>query len=924
MSGEFAQGSALSLALLLSLVLAAAPVTSHGQDRDADRRVHGLAAAADGNGPAAAISPECLASPLPITPTGATSTFEASDLFSPTSFTAAIWRQPCLHDPQRSVVLMRVTPKPGFSAWVCGGSWRAEQGGERHTVQGWIIAAGIPSACSDFPAPTTFALEPRTGRFDDQKAFALSTAWLRLSPSSVAVAGYVPNLSRRTLTVEVTGGGSGAVTSRPAGISCASGTCSTAIYQDTPVALTATPKPGSLFAGWGGGCREAGNATTALITVTADAACTARFMPPPVNPESGWWWAPSEPGRGYSLELRNGRLFVASYDYRSDGAATWHLAQGSWDGYGLTAPLVQFGDGQTIGGTWRKANERGATGTVTFRFSTPARGTLSRETGRSVAIERFAFAGDRKDLPEETPTVVLPATDEKIRLQALRDTTLSQGPLRVIVQLHGSAVAAADGRRMQGSLEPSGSRIVSTFRTLPMFVAEVTTGGLDGLLADPSVAAVHADEMRYPFLAETAPLVGAPGAWSLGHAGRGQRVAVLDTGIESTHPFLAGRVVDEACFSTAIPMLRVASACPAGASPTNGKGSGAPCANEAAGCYHGTHVAGIVAGSAGSISGIAPGAELVSIQVFKVIPGLFCRNLRTCVGASDSDLIGALEYVRNSAAGLRIAAANLSLGGDAYSSYCDHLPHKPVIDQLRAAGVATIVAAGNAGENDAVAAPACISSAIRVGATTKLDALAAFSNEWASPLLLAPGDAVVSSLLGGKFGGLRGTSMAAPHVAGAWAVLRGAVPGASVAALYGALAGTGTMVSGRSAGRSHPRLDLGAALERLTELETGWWWNEAEPGAGYFVEIRNSTLFLSAYMYREDGSPAWYIANGVYVRGTFQGVLQEYGGPAQSDPWRGAKMVAEHGTMMLQSTGVGSARLTLPGGRQVALTRFSF
>jgi len=873
-------------------------------------------AATDLNAPAV-LSAKCLTNPLPSTPTGATATFQASDI-SRANFTAVIWRQPCVHDPKKSVVLMRATPKPGHSAAVCGSDWRIEQGNAIDTMPAWIRSVGIPSVCSDFYAPTTVALDPRNSRLDDQKAFSLSS-W-RLRVSRVEVAAYTPNLTLRTLTVEMVGSGQGQIVSQAAGIACMAGTCSVAIFQDTPVVLTATPKAGFLFSGWGGACRDAGTATKALVTMTSDATCTARFMPPPVSPETGWWWSPDEPGRGYSLELRNGRLFVASYDYRSDGAATWHLSQGSWDGYALSATLFEYGGGQTIGGLWRQPSERGPVGVVTFRFSTPTRGTLSWSGGRSVAIERFAFAGNRENARSETPAEPAQATDDAVRLQALRDATLSQGLQRVIVRLHGSGVPAAEGRRVEGALAPSGSQIVSTFRSLPMFVAEVTTVGLDALLADPSVAAVHADEFRYTFLADTVPLVGAPRAWSRGHTGKGQRVAVLDTGIESTHPFLAGRVVDEACFTTPIPAIGVRSSCPNGSSSMIGAGSGAPCVSQAAGCYHGTHVAGIVAGGGSGVSGIAPDAQLVSIQVFKILPALFCSRFQPCVGASDSDLIRALEHVRDSAAQLNIVATNLSLGGDSHSNYCDHLPHKPVIDQLRAAGVATIAAAGNAKERGAVAAPACISSVIRVGATTKLDVIPLFSNEWRLPMLLAPGHAVVSSLTGGTFGSLSGTSMSAPHVAGAWAVLRGAAPSADVATILSAVTRAGTAVASSYTGRFYPRLDLGGALESLTQVETGWWWNEAEPGTGYFVEISNGVLFLSAYVYREDGSPVWYVASGSYARGAFQGTLQEYG--AGSPP--GARMIGDRGTITLQSTGVGSARLTLPSGRQVSLSRFSF
>src|SRR2546425_12543627 len=97
-------------------------------------------------------------------------------------------------------------------------------------------------------------------------------------------------------------------------------------------------------------------------------------------------------------------------------------------------------------------------------------------------------------------------------------------------------------------------------------------------------------------------------------------------------------------------------------------------------------------------------------------------------------------------------------------------PHKTIIDNLRSAGIATVIAAGNAGATNAISVPGCISSAISVGATTKTDDVASYSNVSSFMSLFAPGSSIYSSLTGGGFGYLSGTSMATPHVTGAWAV----------------------------------------------------------------------------------------------------------------------------------------------------------
>jgi len=117
------------------------------------------------------------------------------------------------------------------------------------------------------------------------------------------------------------------------------------------------------------------------------------------------------------------------------------------------------------------------------------------------------------------------------------------------------------------------------------------------------------------------------------------------------------------------------------------------------------------------------------------------------------------------------AAVNMSLGGGRYYSSCDTDSRKAIIDNLRAAGIATVISSGNDGFRDSVGAPACISTAVTVGSTTKQDTLAFDSNMSSMVDLLAPGDSINSSVPGGGFAFFSGTSMAAPHVAGAWALL---------------------------------------------------------------------------------------------------------------------------------------------------------
>ena len=903
--------------------------------RMADRELHAaLSRAAEraadpGPDPVApaGISAGCLASPLPSTPTGETRTVSNRNLPS-YAFDATLWRQPCANDASRSAVLMRVTPFETAAAWICSSSWYVVQNGVTRTSPKWMTSGEGSPVCTAYTSPLTVALDQWSiyTNFDDQAAFSLRHSWLSLSPSSIEIPASGP-ATYRTLTVAMTGPGAGTVTSSPSGIVCRVESCSSEFVQGTTVTLTATPDGTHGFSRWSGDC--SGTSRTTTVVVSTARTCVARLVPPPVHPASGWWWAASEPGRGYSIETANGRLFMASYAYRADGSSAWYLSQGDWDGSTLTASLDEYRGGQTVGGSWRQASPAGSAGTFTIGFSTPTRGTITWSNGQSTTIERFVFAGDPAPGAAPGPVPARPSPpvaandDEGERIRALRDRMAKHGEGRIIVTLAASRAAiAADRAIAQGMLAPHGGRIAATFRGLPMFAADVTPAGLDALLADPAVASVHEDEMLTPFLSISTAKIRAPEAWGRGYAGQGQAVAVLDTGVDGTHPFFGGRVIAEACFSSTVASLGIQGICPDGADSMIGPGAGEPCAAD---CRHGTHVAGIVAGNGSGMAGVAPGAGIVAIQVFKRYPASLCSSGTSCIAASSSDVILGLAHVRDNATRYNIAAANLSLGGGTFSAYCDTQPYKPVIDQLRQMGVATVIATGNGGLPGHVSSPGCVSSAVRVGSVTSADEISFFTNEWLLPMLVAPGDGVTSSVPGGGFASLRGTSMATPQVAGAWAVLKSALPGAGVSTILAAITASGTSVRSPWTRRFYPRLDVAAAHDRLTQLETGWWWSAAEPGTGYFVEVQGSSVFVSAYLYDEAGRAIWYIANGTYAGGVFQGTLQEFGGgQPMGGSWSQAGMVADRGQVTLRSTGNGTGVLVLPNGRQVALTRFGF
>ncbi|MEV0381189.1 S8 family serine peptidase [Nonomuraea sp. NPDC050643] len=368
----------------------------------------------------------------------------------------------------------------------------------------------------------------------------------------------------------------------------------------------------------------------------------------------------------------------------------------------------------------------------------------------------------------------------------------------------------------------SSGQVVQQLSRFPLVTLHVDQAGLDRLAKLPSVVSVTEDRPVPPVLAQSVPLIGADKTREAGKTGAGSVVAILDTGVAVNHPFLQERVLDEACFSPIDAVYSATSLCPDGTPEQEGPGAAdtdqGPCADPALDCDHGTHVAGIAAGDGEGVTGappagVAPGAEVVAIQVFSMFTSedLCGVGAAPCVLSFTSAQLAGLEKVLElKEEGVPLVAANLSLGGGQYTVACDGDPRKAVIDTLRAAGVATVVAAGNDGYGAAVAAPACVSSAITVGATTDQDGVAAFSNRGALLDLFAPGVSIVSSVPGGQWASLNGTSMAAPHVTGALAVLSQALPDASLAQLEAALKTTGKAIAYN--GVTTPRIQVDTAV----------------------------------------------------------------------------------------------------------------
>jgi subtilisin family serine protease len=375
---------------------------------------------------------------------------------------------------------------------------------------------------------------------------------------------------------------------------------------------------------------------------------------------------------------------------------------------------------------------------------------------------------------------------------------LKDGSADVIIQLVPEARHEGDALAIE--IGEPGAEVLPE---LGVVTATVDPDQLAELTSSDVVAIIEPDQWLSPQLDRSTARVGARTAWSGGYRGAGRSVAIIDSGVDATHPALAGKVVHEACFTR--------ESCPNGTSAQVGPGSAVPC-RVAPTCEHGTHVAGIAGGRDPLYNGVAPDAQIVAVQVFS-----FTNNPADCPGravpctrARTSDVLAGLDHLLTLPPSLNLVAANLSLSSDSVLANCDQSILAAAVNRLKTVGVATIAASGNGGFRTGLGVPACISSTISVGATfPDRDALWSQTNWFSSLDLLAPGVGIVSPGAGGTFSGTTGTSAAAPHVTGAWAIVAQRLGTNDVDRILTHLRHSGVPVANPAAGGAvKPRVDL--------------------------------------------------------------------------------------------------------------------
>ncbi|MFB9881696.1 S8 family serine peptidase [Planobispora siamensis] len=389
------------------------------------------------------------------------------------------------------------------------------------------------------------------------------------------------------------------------------------------------------------------------------------------------------------------------------------------------------GDTVTVG--------RGPRGIASYRI-TPGEGR-----GHITFLTRSKGEGQLSVIPSDTAALL--AADRLdpalFDLNALLDNG-SGGTPAVLVQ-HSRGADRADraktalgtGAKVVRALPRLGVSAVRAERPARMWKA-ITGAAAEARSLRGGVTKIWLDRTLRITLDQSVPQIRAPQAWAAGYTGEGVTVAVLDTGYDSDHPDLAGVVTSSADFTS----------------------SGGP--GDEVG--HGTHVAATIAGQNAPYKGVAPGVKLAV--------GKVC----TVGGCPESAILAGMEWAARTA-GAKVI--NMSLGH----------PDEPGVDPLEQAvndlsqetGALFTISAGNSHcrfGGSTVGSPGTADAALSVGAVYRDDSVTDFSScgprrddQVMKPDIMAPGAGIVAAFPGGGHRALSGTSMAAPHVAGAAALL---------------------------------------------------------------------------------------------------------------------------------------------------------
>ena len=377
-------------------------------------------------------------------------------------------------------------------------------------------------------------------------------------------------------------------------------------------------------------------------------------------------------------------------------------------------------------------------------------------------------------------------------------------------------VRVAAQKRLAEEMTPRLVAVRHFYESFSMLAATVTRDAAVTLANRPDVAWVDLDRRAHPLQTPQSSLllIRSDQTNAAGFTGAGQAVAVIDTGVDYNVAALGGGGFPNAKVIGGIDIADNDS------DPMDCDG-------------HGTSIAGIAAGL------VAPDAKIVAIKVFSSTnpTNAVCQDT-----ASFSDIFAGINYAITNRATFGITAINISLGGSLGDSldhgYCDSDDpgSAAAIDSATAAGMVVAVSAGNDALTNQLSVPACVSSAVSVGAVypenrsrvswsdgvggilctdqpVSPDQIVCFSNSTTILSLLAPGAFWNVVTKGGGMDSFSGTSPATAAVSGAVLLLKQARPDLTPAGLAGVLRMTGKPITDSRNGVVTPRIDTLATVQ---------------------------------------------------------------------------------------------------------------
>lgn len=355
-----------------------------------------------------------------------------------------------------------------------------------------------------------------------------------------------------------------------------------------------------------------------------------------------------------------------------------------------------------------------------------------------------------------------PAVSERAARGA--DSGIRAGDASGKISLRKEAVMRNQDAVLQRLKEKRGNISISSddfkirhrYSSINGFSGEINRAALQRLAEDPDVEAIFEVPVLKVSLSDSVPLINANNmhliqAAGINLTGEGEAVCVIDTGIDTDHPAFVspGKIAAQHCYC----YINNVACCQGSAESESAEDDHG----------HGSHCANIAAGNGSAYQGVAPNAGIISIRV--------CNNEGKCDGAG---MLAAIDWCVDNASKFNISAISMSIGdeGEYDSTDCPDFGFLQAINSARAAGIMIAIASGNDNYGSGVAWPACIANATAVGASTKSDQMASYTNTGGDRLdIIAPGDSIWSASKNGGYVTDSGTSMAAPHIAGAYLLM---------------------------------------------------------------------------------------------------------------------------------------------------------